>query len=1269
MKWFPESKRLNELFGMSQLIFVTALMSSQLAGGATAEPVASPKEAEAKWQTVAEESFETPGTWNSKDNNCGWRAPARGAAKIEIVDDNYPGTRGGKSMKMTQTGDFKSKSIANIRLLLPWKNPKAIKEVRVSFHWKMDAKAGGWDFLTHAYYPKLEKKLCAGARLSLRDIDSRVAEDRNFLCAIRPGFGRIPCCILPPDTWNEATVVFKQPFEKYTLYVRPAKGKVQIFKDLPYANGKRLKGMPPTYFLLGVYHFKITGSLIIDDFKVEVLSPDKESFPGLCNPPPVRETSAAFTTKPPVIDGKLNDKVWQSAKAAADFQGWLNSKATRQTRGMLAYDYEKLYVAIENFESDMKSIKARTNAPIERDRASWADDLNEFFLQLGPGSNDYVQFAISAGGASWEFSSQNRKGFNPEWKWAAGRSPNGWTVEMAIPWKELASETGELHWPPVANELWGVNFHRYAIAAKETTLWNPMSRHRGFHSTMNMGLVKFLPPVSSPYVSAIEALPEAGKGCLKVRCANPGSAKTKISMRIKEESSGKKLLGQTDGVLSSGAQAVLELPAPLTTGTKWNALVNYASKTIFSLKGQAHESETRRLLAKLSGMLVNIGAALNTLDKLPASRQAGLAERLTTFRNKLESTLKLLHKKNLNFDDRIRIAETEAALSNDIEFRGLLTLVDKIARDNEAWKRKYIISEASSMSVIRPEAVFPGNASKGVDLSLAGNEARSFLIQVTAPWEELKNVQVKVEKELPGISTTIRQVGYIHCPNTRFSVNGAGPDNLWFPDPLALNKPFTLKKGTSLTLLVTVDVPSGVAPGNYAGSIIVEPEGKTAATIPLKTRVWDFALPEVPTLRAWTWFFFFGPIDLKNLNNLEAFYKEFSRYRIGFDPGSIFNKGDMVKIFKNKDGSYLFDFSKLNRYHEIAYRYGTRSFNLAMNCHDALRCLFLGEYKPVKVTLPDGSIETLNLKDPKMSKLELQKAPFMEPMRSLYEPMLKAAVKNWKDKGWYKYAHFEAIDEPASAIDDVYIEVYRKRKEIVPDLPLMSFGVGSGSNKAGINTVWAPNLNGLTNCLKFMHERKTKGDTLFSYICCGITWNQNRNSPDVYAWEPPVDRRVIGWMSWKWGLDGFFFFTANFGWKWRFNKIAKHENWNPWPYKNSNTRQSPEIANFLYYEQKAPGKYVCIPSLRLDNWRDGIEDYEYLHLVDTMRKRLAEYTGKINEAKRKELLDQAKSLLDLESLVPGEDIFSWDRNPEAYEKRRLAMGKWLDTVSKILKKK
>ncbi|MDD5706380.1 MAG: hypothetical protein PHR35_10665, partial [Kiritimatiellae bacterium] len=307
-----------------------------------------------RWTTVAEESFENHSAtglpWGAWDRvPSGWTMQCGGKARVAMVDENYPDSRGGRCLKIEQTGqDEKDRSTAFLGVRLPWRGPRSVEGVRVSFRWKVDADAGGWNFIGSGQYEEKGADFLAGAFVSLRDHRAPVREYLNYLSTLGGGFRRTPCCLLQADAWNETMAIFRPPYNNYTLYVRSLNGDRRIFRDLPFSNGKSGDGLPPNFFMLGAWHYDTRGALWIDDFKVEVLTAQPEGFPQALNPPRPKRIGAAFAASAPVVDGTLDDSVWQHATAVTNFTGWQGSASTRTTRALLAYDTAALYVAFDN---------------------------------------------------------------------------------------------------------------------------------------------------------------------------------------------------------------------------------------------------------------------------------------------------------------------------------------------------------------------------------------------------------------------------------------------------------------------------------------------------------------------------------------------------------------------------------------------------------------------------------------------------------------------------------------------------------------------------------------------------------------------------------------------------------------------------------------------------------------------------------------------------------------------------------------------------------
>ncbi len=142
----------------------------------------------------------------------------------------------------------------------------------------------------------------------------------------------------------------------------------------------------------------------------------------------------------PEIDGKLDDYAWKRLPEGRGFMRLdsANSYVTgRPTRFQMGYKDDVLYLAVRCTEPNPKSIKA-----VETYRDGWTfDDAIEMFF-LPKGASDYMQLLTNANGARWSKRHNAERETEPPtgWKVASGRTPDGWVLEMAIPFNLLGAE-------------------------------------------------------------------------------------------------------------------------------------------------------------------------------------------------------------------------------------------------------------------------------------------------------------------------------------------------------------------------------------------------------------------------------------------------------------------------------------------------------------------------------------------------------------------------------------------------------------------------------------------------------------------------------------------------------------------------------------------------------------------------------------------------------------------------------------------------------------
>lgn len=187
-----------------------------------------------------------------------------------------------------------------------------------------------------------------------------------------------------------------------------------------------------------------------------------------------RSMRAARTTRPISIDGKLDEAAWATAVPASAFtqaEPRTGEPATEATEVRILFDAEFLYVGAVLHDRDASHIVVND---IRKDFKE--DDQDDFEVLLDTfhdRRNGYV-FLTNADGARADRQVANEgREVNTSWDgvWTVKtqRTADGWTVEMAIPFRTLRYQLG-------TNTGWGINFARRNRHRNEVTYWAPIPR-------------------------------------------------------------------------------------------------------------------------------------------------------------------------------------------------------------------------------------------------------------------------------------------------------------------------------------------------------------------------------------------------------------------------------------------------------------------------------------------------------------------------------------------------------------------------------------------------------------------------------------------------------------------------------------------------------------------------------------------------------------------------------------------------------------------------
>ena len=430
------------------------------------------------------------------------------------------------------------------------------------------------------------------------------------------------------------------------------------------------------------------------------------------------------------------------------------------------------------------------------------------------------------------------------------------------------------------------------------------------------------------------------------------------------------------------------------------------------------------------------------------------------------------------------------------------------------------------------------------------------------------------------------------------------------PDALPGTKPFRADAEQNYPIWLEVRVPAGTPPGDYSAPVSVHTAGGDLSA-ELQLHVWGFDLPVQQHLRTSTTIY--GPYGWRD--DIKTWYGDMSyaqfinewrprivdllgRYRLC--PSTL--RHLPLSWDKTQQKVILRDTAEFERFVESYLAMGHRFDGMPVPFFFD-RKSFLGARK--------GTAEYLR----RIGEAYRLAAQYLEP-------------KGWLDD-CYVYCVDEVVVHKHTTRRDLNLlnQVFDTIHGAHPNIRL--FGAETPSPLLRGIDIWCMNIGSFdTDVLAEQHAR---GNSVWWYN--GYTDPR----PGMRIHARGVDHRVLFWMNYKYGIDGYLIWTVN---KWLNN---------PWEQPNPWAKKAPygdNCAGDHYLLYPNPDGTVS-PSLRLAMARDGLEDYEYHWLLENLAEALRE------KGKAKLADECAKVLARADAF-----ILSYDNCPHIhpsfiYESRRL----------------
>jgi hypothetical protein len=263
------------------------------------------------------------------------------------------------------------------------------------------------------------------------------------------------------------------------------------------------------------------------------------------------------------------------------------------------------------------------------------------------------------------------------------------------------------------------------------------------------------------------------------------------------------------------------------------------------------------------------------------------------------------------------------------------------------------------------------------------------------------------------------------------------------------------------------------------------------------------------------------------------------------------------------------------------------------------------EYK--RVRLPAKQIYSWN--HPMSGKNRLNKASEQD-LAAGFRQHLKQfipMIDNPRRTGMFS---FKIWDEPRDKDYSDVVSSYRAAREAVPRLKL-ELSEQPEPALQGVADVWTPHIRFINKDL--VNHQHQLGKEVWCYA--------NR----VHGIDHPLHgMRILGWVLWRYNLDGYLFWAINW-WK-----------EDPWTIVSSESVDYLKRGMLLYPAKTGTGIW---PSLRLEEFREGIEDMQLLKMLEGLNSR---HGGKIKEVE--------DFISRLSSAYPAAERYDNAENPARFKR-------------------
>ncbi len=565
---------------------------------------------------------------------------------------------------------------------------------------------------------------------------------------------------------------------------------------------------------------------------------------------------------------------------------------------------------------------------------------------------------------------------------------------------------------------------------------------------------------------------------------------------------------------------------------------------------------------------------------------------------------------------------------------------------------------ASSGWKIGRDKPLPEAEGRAVEIRAARNEAEAaqLVIRPTAPLRDFLayagSLQGPGGASIPAQNIDVLEVRYVNIelPTDKSSVAG-----LW-PDPLPPFKGgIDLEPNKNQPLWVRVKVPSDVPAGIYTGRIYLKVQNY-AGDVSLRVEVYDFDLPDKMTCTTAFGFSAGNVFKYHKLSDesqkrqvIEKYWANYGAHHISpYNPTPL----DDLKVTWP-------EITESTRAWEIRPQFDWTAWDAAME-----RAIDHHNFNSFRLSIPGMGGGTFHSRrEPELLGFGEDTAEY----RAAFSAYCRAMQEHLREKGWLDEAFVYWFDEPAPKDYEFVMNGFKKLKDAAPDITRMLTEQVEPELIGGPN-IWCAISNQFDE--EAAEQRRQHGEKFWWYVCTGP------KAPycTLFIDHPATELRVWLWQTWQRKIDGILVWQTNYwtsptaypdgenpqnpyadpmGWRTGYSTPTGTKR--PWGNGDGRFVYPPVAAADAH--PAGPVLDAPVDSIRWEMLRDGIEDYEYMALLERLLVVNKDVLDENQLVKYAVLLDVPKDITS--------DMTTFTKDPAPIESHRDLVARAIATLQKL----